>query len=354
MGKTFMLILVVLGAVGMLIFGNAATEGAVRSLDISVNNLIPGMFPFMAIGYLFVKAGGGNIFQKLFGNTFEKIFNVSGKCTLPFIVGLISGYPTAAAVTVTAVKSGEISKEEAENIIGWCCNPGIVFVLANSKNHIEGIIIWSSVVIAGIIAGIISGRKRSVKIMPQTFTPEKISCARCFVDSVKEATKNIIVICGFVVFFGTFLAILEKMPVWRGTGDSNIIKAVVFGMIEIVSGGNKLLGLGIPVALRVPLMSMLFAWSGICVHMQITAISEESKLNMKRYLTNKMVVCVTAPVISFILLKIIPLQIPVSYTTPTHNPVKVFTLSFVTALILWIILLWVQSVFSRSRISERK
>ena len=352
--KIIMLLAVISGAFGILFCSKIASEGALHAINISVNNLIPGIFPFMAIGCLFVKLGGGVICQKLFGKIFGKIFNVSGKCTLPFIVGLISGYPTAAAVTVSAVKRGEISKDEAEEIIGWCCNPGIIFTLSNSENLPEGITVWCSVVIASIITGIISGRKKTIRIIPKNSESGNISCARCFVDSVKEATANIIVICGFVVFFGTYLSILDTLPIWRGVGDSNVIKATVFGMIEIVSGCNKLLGIALPVTLRVPLMSMLFAWSGICVHMQIAAISEECKLNMKKYLKNKFISCVTAPVISFVLLKVVPVNIPVSYITPTHNPIKVFTVSFVTAILLWIILLWTRSVFSQNKILKRK
>lgn len=354
MGKISMLILVILGAVGILLFGDIASEGAINALGVSANSLIPGIFPFMAIGYMFVKTGGGVIFGKLFGKFFERTFKVSGGCTLPFVVGLVSGYPTAAGVTVSSVKNGEISKEDAENILGWCTNPGIVFVLANSKSIGEGLMVWCSVVIAGIIAGIITGRNRTIKMIPYAAKTEKVSCARCFVDSVKDATSNMIVICGFVVFFGTFLSVIDVLPLWNKTGDSNILKSIVFGLIEIVSGCRKLLTIAMPVTLRVPLMSMLFAWSGICVHMQIIAISEECKLNIKKYLITKLLTCVVAPAVSFIMLKIMPKTILVSYITPTHNIVKIFTVSFITALILWVILLWVISVFSPNRISAEK
>ncbi len=350
--------LIAFGSV-LIIFNNVATKGTLLSLRQSGSGLIPKIFPFTVLGFLFVKFGGVNVFEKIFGKFFTKIFGLSGRCTLPFVVSLISGYPTSAIVLGEAVKREEISREEAENIIGWCSNPSLAFVLANTGNFETGIILWLSVVISGIIIGIICGRKTPTVICGRAYEKETESIAGGFCDSVKEAAETMVKICGFVVFFGSFLfladvlGILEIVAVKIGV-CSKIFEGTVLGFIEVVYGLNKLADIPLDSAIKIPLFSMMLAWSGVCMHMQVASALTKHKISLKKYIKTKSLQMILAPCCGIALMKIIPLSQTVAYITPTHISFKFFSWVFMCAWVLSIIILYIFSVFSRNILSTKK
>ena len=59
----------------------------------------------------------------------KPLFNVSGKGAFPFIMGIISGYPTGAKIVSDFRKNNICTKVECERLLAYTNNSGPLFII---------------------------------------------------------------------------------------------------------------------------------------------------------------------------------------------------------------------------------
>ncbi len=340
---------VMLWSVMITVNPESAKEGALCGLRLCGETLIPGLFPFMVLGNMLVLCGGGEVLSRFFSAVVQKVLKMNGACTLPVITGLISGVPVGACVTAEMVKNGEISPEEGEKVLCLCGNPGPVFMLSAVPaiigcNKRAGIVLWASVTVSAFISFLLINRKGS----PWGCTSKKSDIkpiAQCVVESVKNAVTSMLNVCGFVIFFSAFLALV---PESLGAG-----KTLITVLSEMTLGCERV-GRTAPAGnIRLIFASVVLGWTGFSAHAQVVSAIQGTGMKMKCYFRGKAFQTVIAPLVTIVIIKLFPETLTVNVTR-THPAIITLTSSFMILLIVIIFALLVLSISSESKKQAKK
>ena len=358
MKKYILSLAVLVGCITLILFSAGAEEGGKSALELCFRVIIPGLFPFMVLSNLFLKTGGATLFEKMAGKITSRLFGLCGSALLPVAGGIMSGYPVGAALTGEMVKRGDISREEGERLLGFCNNPGPMFVMGSVAGMLGcgtygGVNLWLSQLLGAIAVGFITGRGKPVSC---TTKGEQISSkvgVSAITNSVKEGIRSIITVCGFVVFFAVFLGVLRQAGVYRLVAsligvNEKTAQAALSGVLETTSGIAAAAKTALPIHIKLPFVSMLLGWSGLSVHMQVAAVTGGSGMNLKGYFRGKLLQTVLAPMFTICLMKILPVTVQTA-VTPAHVTVKLFTWAFVFTVVLSINFLLIFSTFSGNK-----
>ncbi len=348
--------------ISMLIFPEKVMESGRSALAVCAESIIPSLFPFMIFSGIIVSLGGAEILGKISSRAFGKMFGLSGNCALPVVIGFISGYPVAAASTAELVCMGKISKEEGERLLAFCNNAGPMFILGSVSQMLgvgkeSGVILWLSQVITAVFVGILMGRNFSEKYTKPVLSDKQIN-GDSPVEAVKKSVGSILLVCGFVVAFAVVIAVVECAGASKVLGilpreKQGVAECIFKGLLETTSGCKQAGGLVLPLWQSLPVVSMIIGWSGVSVHLQVAAVIGQSGMSMKYYYLGKILQTAIAPMVTYALLKVVPMpQETAIYVTDTHEVIKLFVNSFMICIIIFVLILSAISVPLKKSLSK--
>lgn len=271
-----------------------------KALRLLANDLIPSLFPFIALNALFSASGGTQKAAKLFGGAFSRLFGTSGNLCAPFLVGLISGFPSGAESVSEVYQRSGCKKEEAERALAFCSNAGPAFVVAGLGgifgNIGYGALIYAvQILSAWLTARLFKPKHHSDIPMPGVTHKSRIS----LVSAVTASVLPMLNICAFVLIFSPVAALAELGL--SAVGAPEIIRALALSFIEITNA-SAFIAARLPISIALPCCSFAVCWSGLCVHSQTAAAVSESGLSLKFYLAGKLFSAVTAFLLTRILI----------------------------------------------------
>ena len=261
------------------------------SLYLCANVIVPAVFPFMIISDIIRCWTAPSYFGRL-GVLFEKLFKINRNGLYPFMLGLICGFPLGVKSATELYKSGLLSKDEAERIIGFCNNTGPAFLISGigaglRKNAFEGLILYISMALSAVLLGIIFGIGKKVESAKITYKTESFS----FTESIKSAGLGTLFICSFVTFFSTAVGLL------RGAIGESYTYLMIIPFIEVGSATSILSKTKlITKKLSLTLTSFAVGFSGLSVHLQSLSYINTTDLSTKRYFMIKLfegILCMT-------------------------------------------------------------
>ena len=257
------------------------------SLELCIRTLIPSIFPFLVVNSILSGAGGIELAAGLVGKPFSALFGVSGNLCAPFLIGLISGFPSGGSAVAEVYSRGGCTKEEAERSLAFCSNTGPAFAVAGIGGMLGsvryGLAIFAvQIICAFLCAFILPGRGASRKAMIDL--PRKRR-GNLFVSAVGGAVIPMLNICAFVLIFSPLTALLRALLCRLGASLG--VTAVLLSFIEI-TGACDFISSFLPMSLALPLCSLAVCWSGICVHTQTLSAVAESGLSMKYCIVGKL------------------------------------------------------------------
>ena len=107
-----------------------AVYAAVREgLTLCYQTVIPSLFPFFAAVGLLTRLGLARWLQGLCRPFMGPMFRLRGACAMPLLAGLLGGYPSGAQTTAELWRQGQLSRREAELLLGFANNCGPAFLL---------------------------------------------------------------------------------------------------------------------------------------------------------------------------------------------------------------------------------
>ncbi len=286
MRNTFSAFLTILICALVLIFSGAIFNGVVNSINLCLCTLIPSMYCFMVLANIIeassLSSAVGNIFTPLA----KYIFKINRECFTVFLLSLLGGYPVGARLIAKKVKAGEISLKTAQRMMYYCVNCSPAFLISGVSavlwhNIKSGVIIYLSQVAVSFLFGAVTGLFNKDKQSLESNMPSKSSASHILVSSVNDATRSMIIICSYVLLFGGIFAFLDLLPIDNG------ILLVIKGFSEVTIG-CQLAG-GLPEFLSFIAVSAFTSFGGICVILQISAITKGSKINMFKFLISKVI-----------------------------------------------------------------
>ena len=196
-------ILIVL-IITILLWPQNLYNGISNGLVLCANVIIPSVFPFCVLSLMLfnlIRLNGSRL----------PILNIDSNIFLIIIMSMIGGYPAGAKLICTSYNKGGIDKLTANILLLFCVNAGPSFVIsaigysAFSSTKI-GILLYLSHIVSTIEIFLFF-RKRLTNVKVKPMIPTRFSDT--FVISVSEASKTMIIICAYVIFFSGILSVIK-------------------------------------------------------------------------------------------------------------------------------------------------
>lgn len=262
-----------------------------EGIRLSLESVIPSLFPFMIISELIVKCGIADVLSKPLARIANLLFGISGKGATVFFIGAICGFPLGARSAVQLYDNGEIDKKELSALMDFSNNPSSAFVISAVGVSLFGsrrlgALLYLTTIMSAVSIGVIRGfslRKREGRL--DTNKPILRGLAlKDFTEAVTGSALGVINVCAFVTFFsvvsGAVGAALEAL---RAPAT---IRAVFFSLLEMTSGAAASAGVG--GRLGVLIVAFCLGWSGLSVHCQVLSLCGE-RIRAARYLASKFI-----------------------------------------------------------------
>ena len=287
---TLLLILTVLTV--SLLFSDEISHSVKSGLSLSVNVIIPSVFPFIIISDFLYSAFDFSEL-KFLNRSFEKLFGVNRSGVYAFFLGILCGFPLGVKCVRDLYMSGELSKDEAERLIGFCNNTGPAFLVCGvgaglRGSTAEGILLYIIMVISAIAVGMLFGiGKKSTAITP---SPSRKDFSLTL--SIKNAGINTLTICSYLTFFACACGLLRKL-----LGET-VTYISILPFIEIGSSSSILSKTRLLTDFQsFAVTAFAVGFSGLSVHLQALSFISDTDIRAGKYFIMKLL----QGVISFIL-----------------------------------------------------
>ncbi len=295
------------------------------------NNVVPSLFPFFVateiLGYTNVVSILGRYLNKIM----RPLFNVPGEGAFPFIMGIISGYPTGAKIVANLKESGICSDVEAERLLAFTNNSGPLFILGTVGVSLFGnttigfLLLFTHILSCITVAFIFRFWKRnskenfqcisSISSSKQTSILRFSNLGEILATSIRNSISTIFLIGGFVVLFSVLLSILDKShfisglanflnPILNNLGISeNFSSGIINGFIELTNGVKQIATIPYKsISVNIVICAFLLGFGGISVLLQVFSIVSKSKISILPYFIGKLLQGVFASFYTYLLI----------------------------------------------------
>lgn len=286
--------------------GTGVSEAIKRCLYI----IIPSMFIFMCLTSYMAKSGIYKIIGIPFKFISEKLFRLPPEGFAVFLLSMVSGYPAGIKLVSDCKANNDISDSTALLMNCFCFSSGPAFITGTVSAVLypdtnSGLIIFLSVLSGNIFCAIFSGLL-SEKIS-HSHSKKIVIKNNCLIDSVKSSASAIMQMSVMITAFGGFCSILKLSGFINFISsyahdffdiDRNTAESVIMTFLEI-SNITSMPKMEISL---MPIISALLSFGGICVILQIIAISDEN-FSVKSFLAARLAASLASAAVCRILLR---------------------------------------------------
>lgn len=323
-------VLFILFTISLVLFSKSNLSAANSGLKLWANAVVPSLFPFFVATELLSHTNVISILGSYLNCIMRPVFNVPGEGSFPFIMGIISGYPTGAKIVAKFKTDGICSPVEAERLLAFTNNSGPLFIIGTVGislfgNTEIGILLLITHILACITVGFIFRfwKYKSTNNFTHISKPHTIlkntanfsSLGKIIGISITNATRTIVLIGGFVVIFSVIISIINNSGILSLL--CNILKPLfqilkinpkfssgfISGIIELTNGINIVSS--IPekaLSINIILCAFLLGFGGISVILQVFSIVSEASISIKPYIIGKLLQGTFAALYTYLLI----------------------------------------------------
>ena len=259
----------------------AAASGVQTGLSLCASAIIPSLFPFFVVTSLLIQLGLVRRLESLFSPFMAPLFRLSGTCAAPLLAGLVGGYPTGAKTVADLYAQRLISRQEAEQALGFVNNCGPAFLLSYvgagvlGDSRAGGYLLLVHI-LAALLTGLIlcrtgGGGRRHAALRRRPPAAEQ-SLGEALPAAVVSALTSTLHICAFVVLFRILSFLLPSA-----------LPGPLLGFFEMVTGLSALS----PGRAGFIAAAGIAGWGGLCVHCQTMAVLAGTGLSLRRHWLGK-------------------------------------------------------------------
>ena len=256
-----------------------------EALRLCASSVIPALFPLMVLSSLFVALGCAQVLRCPFTPFMHHLFRCSGSGGTAFFLGLLGGYPLGARTVGDLLRSGEISRPEAQRLLTFCNNAGPAFIISVAGLHCfgderAGVALYIIHVLSAIMTGMLYCRFPASASSYNTKTvsvrrPVLRRPAAAAVECIGGAGITAVQITAFVTFFRVLLQSVHAL--------THLSHPLLLGFAELTCGIVELGKTGPDFIMA----AALLGWGGLSVHCQTAAVLDGTGLSLRPYLTAK-------------------------------------------------------------------
>ena len=359
MANFFLLLFAIFILFNLVIFPKeiltASSEGILLWFDV----VFPSLFPFLVTVNIITLTGGDRALGFLLSPVVKKLFRVSSKGSMPFLLGFLSGYPVGAKIVYDLDKRDNLSQIESQRIMSFSNNPSLLFVIGTVatgmlNNSILGYILILSTFISSILCGIVFrfyGQENYDSNYEKTSYNKQMSIGQTLNESVSSALSTISVIGGFIIFFYVFSASLKICGLLDGLSNilcllssnklpAEFFNAVLMGILEMTCGIRALCQTNTPIEIILPTISSLLYFGGFSILAQTMSIISETKVKIHVYILSRILGALFAFIICSLLINLFPVSLNQTANVISVAPIP-FSHNFKSSLIISIFILFV-------------
>ena len=272
-----------------------AFQGAYDGIQLCIATVIPSLFPFMILSGIITKALGGRSvpFLKLPG----KICRIPAGSEILLFTGLVGGYPIGARCIAQSYQNGQLTKEDAERMLGFCSNAGPAFIFGMTgalfENRTVPCVLWSIQILSAFIVGTLLPGRAVAGYAPSL--SQKNPSASIVIDCIRTMGK----ICGWILIFRIVIAYFTRWFLWLFPKETAVL---LQGIMELSNGCIGLSAIDSE-ATRFLLCSCMLSFGGLCVWMQ--TISVTGNLHTGLYLPGKILQTALSGLLSMVIAPIL-------------------------------------------------
>ena len=298
----------------LLLCPDAALKSAKYGLTLCADVIVPSLLPFFVATALLNELGLPRYLGRRLTPIMSRLFGVSGAGACAFILGITGGYPLGAAAIADMRSRGDIGREEAENLLGFCNNSGPAFIIGAAGVGVfsssgAGVLLYFSHAAAALMTGILLSRRTFVSSAAGPVYAGSVGLSSALPDAVKRSVVSVINVCGFVVTFtvlcglldafGTFSRLVGAVSAASGL-ELHFVRAFFTGLLELGSGIGVMRGLAVT-PLNLALASFILGWGGVSVHFQTLAAISGTDIKGVRHLAGRLLSGCISAAITFLL-----------------------------------------------------
>lgn len=252
-------------------------SGALCGIVLCRDIIVPALLPILILCGTMTRSDCAKVFEKLFGKITQTLFHLPRAATTPIIFGAIGGYPTGAVLTRQMLNDGLIDNEDAIRIMRFNVNPGIAFTITAVgsvylKSTKSGVILYLICTAASLLLGIIQGLFFRKKRYYYHADIKRLDFGKAVISSVEDATKSILNMCAYIVFFSAIIQIFD-------------LPKQALALLEITSGifSND-------AVIPFEYLCFFLSFAGFCIHFQIFSIVKSFDMKYGDFFIHRLLV----------------------------------------------------------------
>lgn len=267
------------GMLALILDAPTALTGATEGIDLCIKTVIPALFPFFMLSALLTGSLTGTDISIL--RPLGKLCHIPKGAESLFLTGLLGGYPVGAQCISNACLSGQLNKEDASRMLGFCNNAGPAFIFGMSgflfQRKSIPFILWMIQIASAIITGMVLPGGSAYQKIRSDSKQLKIG------QVLRQSLFATATVCGWVVLFRVILSFCDRWYLWF---FSPVTKVILTGILELTNGY-----IGLEViqddSLRFILASIFLSFGGICVGLQTSSVTSQAGLDLGFYFPGK-------------------------------------------------------------------
>lgn len=278
-GKRLQVMMAVIGFLILIFDSSQALAGANEGIKLCIQTVIPSLFPFFVLSMMLTQRLDPH--SAFIPESVAVLFKIPAAAASVLIPAVLGGYPVGAKCIGELYHKKQISKCDAERLLGFCSNAGPAFLFGMISGFFpERKMIWLLWFIH-----IFSATMTAIAIPTQITKTKnqqiKVSAPQNAV--IPSSAKAICLVCCWVILFRIIVSFCKKwflwiLPVW--------VQVLFTGALELTNGCCELLQIQ-DLRLRFIVCSCMLAFGGICVACQTATVTEG--LSLKGYIKGKLI-----------------------------------------------------------------
>ena len=306
--KVFLILFIIF----LIMFSKTNILAVQNAISLFFEKVFPSLFPFFIATDLLSHTNIINILNTILSPIMKPLFNVSGKGAFPFIMGIISGYPTGAKIVSDFRKNNICTKVECERLLAYTNNSGPLFIIGTVGSSLFlsteiGILLLITHIFGTLTVGIIFRFYKNNYYRNENIVDELDidNFSSILTESIFTSFKTTGMIFGFIIMFSIINNILLTSGILK-LFPSAIIGSIL-GTCEITNGINYISMIkSSNLTIQLILTSFFLGFCGISVLMQVYSIISKTDLSIKPYILGKLLHGLTSAIYTLIIILLFP------------------------------------------------
>ena len=307
--KYILSVITVAAAVFLITVPKVATGAVGAAVSDCLEVIVPSLFAFSVLAAYLQRSGLYRVALKPLTLPLSKLLRIDEELCAVFVLANIGGYPVGASLLAELVRRGALSEKNASRMLCCCFGSGPSFIVGIAGTRVfgstaAGLALFAVCFISSLAMAFIVRTGGEIEFKGTGARYDLSSGA--FISSVMTGAKVMFTVCAMIVGFSVISAMLgyigvnslfERLFGLLGTGENS---GRIFAAILEVSRLKSI----VPANGAFPICAALLSFGGVCVIMQVAALS--GKIPLKRFILSRITAAAISAFTAIPLSKILP------------------------------------------------